>query len=84
MNQQTKETKRKPMLTLTSYHTRRRVASLAQLILAGNCNPGTAVTFDDVIVRPIEHGKPHVGQPGVNSYRTHIGRVSSNDLRCYN
>ena len=61
--------KKKPMLTLTEYHKRRRTAYLAALIAAGDSDPSAAVTFEIDTLKPIDHGKLHVGQPRVNWYK---------------
>ena len=70
LNKQLKLAKKKPMLTLTEYHTRQRVAYLARLIKAGDSDPGTPITFDPVTLKPIDHGKLRVGQPRQIWYKT--------------
>ena len=40
-----------------------RIEPLQKLIIEGNAELGAAVTFDAVILKPIDHGKQIVGQP---------------------
>ena len=64
-----KDSNRKPLTTLSTYHQRMRIKHLQQLIIEGNAEPGAAVTFDIVTFKPIDHGKKRVGQPRLNWYK---------------
>ena len=55
-----------PLLPLTEYHRQRRVKYLCHLIIRGDTEPGTRITFDPVTLVPIDHGKQRVGQPRLN------------------
>ena len=64
-----KAEKKKPMITLSEIHKRRRVAFLNSLLNAGSNDPGTAVTFDAETLLPIDLGKLRVGQPRVHWFK---------------
>ena len=58
----------KPFMALTEYHKAQRIKYLQLLIVRGEDEPGTAVTFDHHTLQPIDHGKKRIGQPRVNWY----------------
>ena len=69
INIKLKAEKKKPMITLSEIHKRRRVAYLIFLLNAGTNDPGTAVTFDAETLLPIDLGKLRVGQPRVHWFK---------------
>ena len=69
INKRLRAAKQKPFFAFTEYHKRARIKSLQTLIVTGNDEPGTMVTFDPVTLKQIDHGKKRVGQPRKNWYK---------------
>ena len=70
INEALKHNKQKPLLPLTEYHRQRRVKYLCQLIIRGDTEPGTCITFDPVTL--VDHGKQRVGQPRSKWYKVSL------------
>ena len=72
INEALKHNKQKPVLPLTEYQRQRRFRYLCQLIIRGDAEPGTRITFDPVTLVPIDHGKQRVGQPRLKWYKVSL------------
>ena len=72
ISQKLKTEKKKPRLMLSELHKQCRVAYLAKFIAAGDDDPGAAVAFDTVTLKPTDHGTLHVGQQRVHWYKKNM------------
>ena len=77
INKKLQEAKAKPIVSLTEYHKRTRIAYLCKLIAAGDAEPGTAVTFDPVTLNALDHGKKRIGKPRLNWYQVTLADLWS-------
>ena len=71
INNKLKEENQKPVTMLTDYHQKSRIKLLMKLIVEGDNEPGTSVTFNPDL-SPMDWGKKRVGQPRKNWYKTTI------------
>ena len=72
INEKLKETKHKPIETLTSYHKRTRIEHMKKLIRNRFSEPGAAVTFNTITLAELPHGKKRIGRPRLNWYQVTI------------